>query len=100
MKRSAAVVIFVIFAMAFLLTPRVWVSDSTPEVDHIPVDMLEAGDRCLWCTDLTPVDCTTEQAPAPPTRDTLLTHPDEAPPEREATPCLKPAEDEASDPKA
>lgn len=88
------------FAMAFLLTPRAWVSDATPEVDHIPVDMLEAGDRCLWCTDLTPVDCTTEQAPAP-RRDTLLTHPDEAPPEREATPCLQPAEDDpASDPKA
>ena len=86
------------FAMAFLLTPRVWVSDAPPEVDHIPVDMLEAGDRCLWCTDLQPVDCTTEQAPAP--RDTLLTHPDEAPPEREATPCIQPSSEEAADPKA
>lgn len=40
------------FAMAFFLTPRVWVENAgTPSSEEIPVDALEQPDSCLWCDD-------------------------------------------------
>ncbi len=87
------------FTMAFLLTPRAWVEESTPSngVDSIPVDMLEHSEDCLWCGPaLQPVDCDVESTdPASPdddaadTAERIWLNPDAPPPESETTrPCI------------
>lgn len=87
----------VIFTMAFLLTPKVFLGSGQGEqATHIPVNMLEgpASQECLWCTpETTPVDCKTK---TPSNKDnTLWLNPDQPVPDN-TSPCLK-QDDDTSD---
>ena len=85
-----------IFAMAFLLTPRAWVDEpQRQDQAQIPVQWLQGSeqqDDCLWCTPaLTPVDCD-RQDPGQSKR--LWLNPDAPVPEQESQPCLEATEPE------
>ncbi|MFB6262847.1 MAG: hypothetical protein ABEL76_04370 [Bradymonadaceae bacterium] len=39
------------FSIAFLLTPRAWVSEQSPDqrTERVPVNQLDQAESCLWC---------------------------------------------------
>lgn len=95
-----------VFALAFLLTPKVWVEQSQgrpTSAATIPVDMLEAPGDCLWCAPIQPVDCEVEQNANQPARssDRFWLNPDEPPVPSETAPCLPtPTADDETTPSA
>ncbi len=89
----------IFFAMCFMLTPRAWVDGGDVSGETIPVRMLEGpeGD-CVWCGPLVPVECVREEGGDPTEgRDRLRLHPDEAPADLDALPCVDPEGDTEKD---
>lgn len=51
------------FAIAFLLTPRIWVQqERTSTAGEVPVTTLEDGGECLWCDEPPPEACDGDEA--------------------------------------
>lgn len=78
----------VLFAMAFLLTPRVMVEGSTAQPSgYIAMEQLDStmNDECLWCTPrLEAVNCDEQSSSS----DTPWLNPDAPVPTRNA-PCIQ-----------